>query len=304
MPRTDDARGTAPARPMPDLPGARHHFVEANGIRLHVTEIGAGDPVVLLHGFPQHWFAWRHVADRLAAEHRLICVDLRGFGWSDAPAKGYDTATRVADVLALLDALELDRVRLVGHEWGAWAGFFACLAAPERFSHFLALNIVHPWPLHRHLAPSSWRFWYTVVLEAPGLGRLALRRWPAFTRFLLRRGAMDPAALPAEVLAEYVAASREPGAARAGEGLHRSFTVRDIPAVMLNRHHRRRLSVPTVLLGGERDPVFPPAVLSGGERFADDLRVQILPGAGHWLPEERPDEVADAARLLFSRPAT
>ena len=290
----------APApRPMPDLPGACHHHVAANGTRLHVAELGTGDPVVLLHGFPQHWYAWREVAARLAGDYRLLCVDMRGFGWSAAPARGYDTATRVADVLALLDALDLDRVRLVGHEWGAWAGFFACLAAPERFSHFLALNIVHPWPRHRQLAPSSWRFWYTTVLEGPGTGRLALRRWPAFTRFLLRRGLADPAALPAEVIEEYVAASQQPGAARAGEALHRSFTVRDIPALLLNRHHRRRLAVPTLLLGGAADPVFRPAVLGGGERFADDLRVEVLPGAGHWLPEERPDEVAAAARSLF-----
>jgi pimeloyl-ACP methyl ester carboxylesterase len=285
-------------RPMPAVPGATHHQVSAGGIDLHVAEFGAGDPVVLLHGFPQHWYAWREVAARLAPEHRVLAVDQRGFGWSDKPRTGYTTADRVADLLALLDALELDRVRLVGHEWGAWAGFFACLEAPERFSHFLALNIVHPWPSHRHLAPSSWRFWYTTVLEAPGLGRLAQRHWPAFTRHLLRRG---PSGLPEDAVEEYVAASREPGAARAGEALHRLFTVRDIPAIMTNRHHGRRLTVPTVLLGGDRDPVFPPAVLGGAEKHADHLRVHVLPGAGHWLPEERPADVATAARTLFTR---
>jgi pimeloyl-ACP methyl ester carboxylesterase len=276
--------------------------VRAGGIGLHVAEFGAGDPVVLLHGFPQHWYAWREVAARLAPDHRLLCVDQRGFGWSDTPKAGYTTADRVADLLALLDALELDRVRLVGHEWGAWAGFAACLRAPERFSHFLALNIVHPWPAHRHLAPSAWRFWYTTVLEAPGLGRLAQRHWPAYTRFLLRRGlGDDPAGLPDAAIEEYVAASREPGVARAGEALHRLFTVRDIPALLTNRDRGRRLTVPTVLLGGEKDPVFPAAVLGGAEQHADDLRVRIVPGAGHWLPEERPDEVAATASALFAR---
>jgi pimeloyl-ACP methyl ester carboxylesterase len=290
-----------PARPMPAVPGATHRRVTANGVGLHVAEFGAGDPVVLLHGFPQHWYAWREVAARLAPDHRLLCVDMRGFGWSDKPKKGYTTATRVADVLALLDALELDRVRLIGHEWGAWAGFFSCLQAPGRFSHFLALNIVHPWPRHRHLAPSSWRFWYTTVLEAPLLGRSAQRHWPAYTRFLLRRGLGDPAAMPDSAVEEYVAASREPGAARAGEALHRLFTVRDIPALVLNRNSKRRLTVPTVLLGGDRDPIFPAAVLGGAGEHADDLRTEILAGAGHWLPEERPDEVAKAARQLFTR---
>jgi len=117
----------------------------------------------------------------------------------------------------------------------------------------------------------------------------------------LRRGLGDRAAMREPVLEEYVAAGRVPGAARAGEALHRLFTVRDIPALMLNRNAKQHLTVPTLLLGGDRDPVFPPAVLGGGQGHADDLRVEILPGAGHWLPEERPNEVAAAARALFAR---
>jgi pimeloyl-ACP methyl ester carboxylesterase len=282
-------------RPLPPVPGVTHSDVTGNGVRLHVAEFGAGDPVVLLHGFPQHWYAWRDVAARLAPDFRVLAVDQRGFGWSQAPPTGYGTATRVADLLGLLDALGLDRVRLIGHEWGAWAGFFACLRAPERFSHFLALNVVHPWPSHRALAPRSWRFWYTTVLEAPRAGRFAQRHWPAYTRFLLR-------GLPDRE--HYVASAREPGTARAGELLHRSFVRHDIPAVVLDRYARFRLTVPTVLVGGERDHVFPPAVLLGGSPPAGDLAVRIVPGAGHWLPEERPDEVAAAARALFARPGT
>jgi pimeloyl-ACP methyl ester carboxylesterase len=281
-------------RPLPPVPGVTHHRVVANGVRLHVAEFGAGDPVVLLHGWPQHWYAWRDVATRLAPDFRVLAVDQRGFGWSEAPRRGYTTADRVTDLIALLDALELDRVRLIGHEWGAWAGFFACLRAPDRFSHFLALNVVHPWPRHRSLAPQSWRFWYTAVLEAPGLGRLVQRHWPAYTRFLLR-------GLP--TAEDYVAAAREPGTARAGEALHRAFAVRDIPALATNRFAGLRLQVPTVLLGGEHDPVFPPALLTGADGHADDLQVRVLPGAGHWLPEQRPREVAAAARELFATPA-
>ena len=88
---------------------------------------------MLVHGWPQHWWMWRHVVPLLAPHARLVMIDLRGFGWSDAPPGGYDKQTLADDVLAVLDALGLERVRLVAHDWGAWIGFLACVAAPERF---------------------------------------------------------------------------------------------------------------------------------------------------------------------------
>ena len=87
------------ARPFPHVPGVTHRFVDVRGARLHVAEAGDGDPVVLLHSFPQHWYAWRHVAPLLAGQYRLIIPDWRGFGWSEAPPRGYDTASRAADIV-------------------------------------------------------------------------------------------------------------------------------------------------------------------------------------------------------------
>jgi pimeloyl-ACP methyl ester carboxylesterase len=74
---------------MPHVDGVAHRHVEAAGIRFHVAEAGEGEPVVLLHGWPQHWYCWRRVIPRLAADHRLLCADVRGFGWSDAPRSSY-----------------------------------------------------------------------------------------------------------------------------------------------------------------------------------------------------------------------
>ncbi|MGW4897156.1 alpha/beta fold hydrolase [Kitasatospora sp. NPDC004240] len=287
-------------RPLPPVEGVRHRYVDIGGVRLHVAEAGRGEPVLLLHGFPQHWYAWRRLIPLLADEYRLICPDLRGFGWSDAPAHGYDTDTRAADVLALMDALGLPSVRLIGHEWGAWAGFMLCAQAPERFRSFLALNIVHPWPLHRRLAPQAWRFWYTTPLETPLLGRHLLRHRPGFTRYLLRRGVVDQAVWGDGALEEFTAAAAEPGAARAGEALHRAFALRDIPRLALGRYRRLRLTTPTHLLTGERDFVLPPGVLAGGGRNASALRTEAVPDSGHFLHEERPERVAEAARRLFA----
>jgi pimeloyl-ACP methyl ester carboxylesterase len=293
--------GWPDAAQLPHVAGVRHRFVRANGVRLHVAEAGAGDPVVLLHGFPQHWYGWRRVIPLLAADHRVICLDLRGFGWSDAPARGYDTATRVADVLGAMDALGVARAALIGHEFGAWTGFMACLRAPERFSAFLALNIVHPWPRHRRLLPHAWRYWYTSPLEFPLLGRQVLGRFPGFTRFLLRKGITDPAAWDGPAMAEFVRSGAEPPRARAAEAMHRQYAVRDIAGLVLGRYRKLRLTTPAVILAGERDFVLPPGVMTDAGRHATDLRIEVVPDCGHFVQEERPELVAATARELFAR---
>lgn len=291
--------GTAVSgRPMPHDDGAVHQWLPVRGTRLHVAEYGAGTPLLLLHGFPQHWYGWRKVAALLAREHRLICPDLRGFGWSEQPRGGYDTDGLADDVLALLDALGLDRVGLVGHSWGAHLGFRLCLRAPERFTGYLALNMTHPWPRQRAVVPNLWRMWFTSFVEYPVLGRLVLRRWPGFTRFLLRHQVADPSVWQEAELGEFSAAAA--ASARAGQAMFWQYVLRDIPGLVRGSWRHHRLTVPTVLLGGAQDPVIPPSLLAGGERRSDDLTVRVVPGAGHHLPQEKPRAVADAAAALFA----
>ena len=164
-------------RPMPELPGVSHRFVDAGGVRLHVAEAGAGEPVVMLHGWPEHWWTWRKLIPGLAEHYRVICPDLRGFGWSDAPRRGYEKEQFAADVAELLDSLGLHDVRLVGHDWGGVAGFILCVRRPDLVSRYLALNTGHLWPrVERSGARNLHRFAYQWVIAAPGLGRAAVGR--------------------------------------------------------------------------------------------------------------------------------
>src|SRR5436189_2974399 len=117
---------------MPQLSGVEHRFVEVGDLRFHVAEAGQGDPLVLLHGWPQNWWEWRRLIPLLADGYRVICPDTRGSGWSDAPKDGYDKETMARDMLGIMDALELDRVRMIGHDVGGYLGFLICLRAPER----------------------------------------------------------------------------------------------------------------------------------------------------------------------------
>ncbi|MGW0879209.1 alpha/beta fold hydrolase [Streptomyces sp. NPDC002671] len=284
-------------RVLPEDVRAEHRWLDVRGARLHVAEYGTGVPLLMLHGFPQHWYAWHKVAGLLPDGYRLICPDLRGFGWSEATPRGYDMDALAEDAIALLDALGLERVGLVGHDWGAHLGFRLCLRAPERFSGYVALNMSHPWPRHRAVLPNLWRLWYTAFVEYPVLGRAVLRHWPGFTRFLLRHQVADPAVWTDADLAEYAAATS--ASAPAVQSLFWQYVLHDIPALLRGTWRRHRLTVPTLLLGGERDTVIRPSLLAGAEPYADDLAVRLVPGAGHYLPQERPEEVAKAVREFF-----
>jgi pimeloyl-ACP methyl ester carboxylesterase len=279
---------------VPELDGVTHHEVIARGQRFHVAEAGAGDPVVLVHGWPQHWWTWRHVVALLAPHARLVMIDLRGFGWTDAPPGAYDKQTLADDLLAVLDALALERVFLMGHDWGAWSGFLACLAEPERFAAFLALGSPRPGgrPGARPLL-EVWRFGYQVAIASPVLGRrlVADRR---FVERVIVAGAVQRQAWTPDDLRAFSAVLAEPARARASVGLYRTFLTREVA-----RTPHGRLRVPTRIMLGARDPAIPAVLLDGAEDDADDVRVEIVPECGHFVPEEQPALVAQRAREAF-----
>jgi pimeloyl-ACP methyl ester carboxylesterase len=251
--------------------------------------------VLLLHGWPQHWYAWRKLIPLLAGSWRLVCPDLRGFGWTDAPASGYRTADLAADMVALLDALELDRVDVIGHGEGGRVGFELCLSHPGRVRRLMTLGTVHPYPSLRLFAPHAWRFWWTPLVETSLLGRRVIQRLPVVTRAVLRASLADRAALSDAVIEEFVASVGQPAQARASERLMHEFAYHEMIPALLGANRSRRLRTPTLMLNGERDFFTPARALGGFERYADDLRIKVLPEAGHLLAEECPQAVAAAA---------
>ena len=289
---------------LPELEGVSHRHVEVAGIRLHVAEAGAGDPVLLVHGWPQHWWCWRHVIPPLAAERRVICLDLRGFGWSDAPPGRYDKATFAADIVGALDALGIERVDLVAHDWGAWAGFLACLGHPDRFRSYLALNMYPPWPERRPSLGALlglWRLWYQVALATPGLGQALVRRTD-FPRRVITTGAVHPGAWTEADLESFAAVLREPARARASVRLYRTFLLRELAPYAAGTHRGRRLRVPTLLLHGTRDLAVDHRRLGDWEAWADHMSVELRDDSGHFIAEELPGVVAERA-LALSRGA-
>ena len=290
----------------PHLDGVRHADVDLpGGLRMHVVEAGQGDsdPVILLHGFPQNWWEWRGVIPVLAENHRVIVPDLRGTGWTDAPRSGYDRDQLLADVVALLDTLEIDRVHVVAHDWGALVGFLLCFEQPERVRSFLSIAIPHPYIRFTPKAVPAFRhLWFQYVVAAPGLGPRLLRS--GRQRFVRRiiRGFSSPRTTWDEAdLEVFAARMREPARARAASSLYRGLILPEIGRIARGRYRSRRLSTPTVILCGADDPVMRVELLGGHEDHADDLTIVVVPDASHFIPDEQPAAVAARVLELIDR---
>jgi len=278
---------------MPHVAGVEHGYAEVRGARLHYAEAGEGPPVLLVHGWPQHWWMWRHHIAPLAANgRRVIAADLRGYGWSDKTARGYRKEELMADMLGLLDALGIDRAGWIGHDWGAVTGLLAALDHPDRIERFAALSVPHPWrrgaPPPKLIANSAYQF----VLAAPVVGKLSSSRFGAERRAL--QAARVVGRYSAEELDTFEAPFRQPGGAQVTMQTYRSFLTPGRPRRCLPAG-RRRLTVPALWMVGTRDPVARFAD-DGIYEHADEVELVRVEGAGHFLPEEEPDLVRE--RLL------
>jgi pimeloyl-ACP methyl ester carboxylesterase len=277
-----------------------HQRVRVRGAELHLAEIGEGEDVVLcLHGWPQHWYEWRALMPALADRHRVIALDQRGFGWSEATPGGYEKEELASDVLALLDELGLERVKLVGHDWGGWIGFLLCLRAPQRFERYLALNIVPPWTSRRTMAPHLWRFWYQWLILAPGIGYRLHTSGQFVPKVLVggsvRKDVWDPATIHA-----FSDTFEEPSRARAAVQMYRVFNLHETTEIVAGRYAQARLDVPTRLLFGTGDSALRPEMLAGWRQHAPEMEVELVEGCGHFIADEAPELVADRAREFFA----
>ena len=266
---------------LPHVAGVRHRWVDVRGATVHVAEAGPDDaPVVLLlHGFPQHWYAWRGVVDDLARDRHVVVPDLPGFGWSEPATHGWTTTERARDTLALLDALSLTGpVDVVGHDWGAWLAFRVALDAPERVRRLVAVSELHPWPLQRRLVPRLWRIWVTALFEVPGLGSAVVRR-RGVVRWFLSRDARDRAVWTDELVDVYASVAARPDVAHAGRRLHSAFVLHDIARMVLRRDGRRAYDVPTLMVAGDRDAYIPPALVAPPRSRADVVQARTVPAS-------------------------
>jgi pimeloyl-ACP methyl ester carboxylesterase len=284
---------------MPPVGGVRHYYANAGDLRVHVAEAGPedGEPVLLLHGWPQHWYEWRGLVPLMSERYRMLMPDLRGLGWTEVTAGGYEKENLARDQVALLDALGIERVKIIGHDWGGYAAFLMCLLWPERVERYVATNVVHPWP-----KPSArgvldvWRLSYQLPMVLPFIGPRVTRK-RGFVKFFIngaKRGVMTEDELEA-----FEAPLRQPARAQATARYYRSFQRHDLPLLLRRHWTQYRSSVPTLLLLGTGDLAIPPRAVEGYEPYADDMRVELVPDTGHFIVDAEPELVARRAMEFF-----
>lgn len=264
--------------------------MEARGVRFHVTESGPQDgrPVLALHGWPQHHWAYRDLLADPPPGLRIIAPDLPGYGWSGPPPHRWAKEDVASDLLALMDALGLGRTLLVGHDWGGFIGHLMVLGAPERFDGYLALNIAHPWQTPRTIAPHLWRFlMYQPVVASIGVP--LQRRTKYLERIIFGIGS-GRHRLDTAIARVYAERFRDPIVARSARDTYRTFLLREMPAIA--RHpETRRATVPIRALFGLSDAAIHRSLAAVETANADDYTLEVVVDSGHFIVDERPDLV-------------
>jgi pimeloyl-ACP methyl ester carboxylesterase len=289
----------------PSIPGFTQQRVDvADGVALNVATGGSGSPVVLLHGFPQTHLMWRHVAVDLAAEHTVLCPDLRGYGASDKPAddgQTYAKRTMAADVVAAARALGHDRFALVGHDRGALVAIRAGLDHPDVVTHLASLDVLtnlDTWDVLSGLSASV--AWHLYLMAQPaGLPEAMIAgAADAFFGSFLDAWANDPAAMPAEVRAEYLRASREAVPSIVAD--YRASAHVDVEHDRADREAGNRLRMPVTVLQQDWGPELSSGAAAMWSAWAADLDHRTVT-SGHFMAEEAPGEVIAAVRALLAR---
>ena len=278
----------------------RSRFIDAGGLRQHAVIGGDGPPLLLVHGWPENWYAWRHVMPALARDFEVIAVDQRGIGLSGKPQNGYDTGTLADDLVALMDALGHQRFAVVGHDTGFVIGYALAADHPDRVVRVALLEIPGP-PLRSpaptvfERAPLNNKVWHLAVNRLEEVNEQLIRGREAIY-FGYELAIQAGKKLPDDVVDYYVRLVSNPEALRGSLGFYRAL---DDTIDQNEQRKLRPLTMPVLAVGGAAS--FGPIVGEAMQHLASDVQRVVIPDAGHWLAEEAPDQLL-AAMTPFLAP--
>jgi epoxide hydrolase 4 len=272
-----------------------HGTAHINGVRLHYVTQGEGQLLVLLHGFPEFWYSWRHQIPELAKHFTVVAPDLRGYNESDKPVgvANYRVDTLTADVMGLIRAFGEEKAVIVGHDWGGGIAWAFAADYPQATEKLIVLNCPHPAALQKHLRTNRRqlrRSWYMFFFQIPWLPELGIRLHARrFIEQAFRGMAIRKEAFPDEELKKYVEAIRKPGVATAAINYYRAAfreTVRN------GERQFAKIICPTLLIWGEEDIALGKELTYDMEPyFTDRFAIKYIPRCSHWVQQEQPELV-------------
>lgn len=268
-----------------------HHMASVNGIQLHYVIGGQGEPIVLLHGWPQTWYEWRHVMPALAKNHTVIVTDLRGLGDSSKPVSGYDTKTTAEDIYQLVSQLGFKNIFLVGHDFGVEVAYAYAAAHPNEVKRLVILDVPVVGVVPGENVTGLWWLQFHLVRDIPEM--LVEGHEREYLTWFYRH-TCNPEAITKDDIDVYVSHYAAPGGMRAGFEYYRALP----EDIKLNQEYSKvKLPMPVLALGGECS--FGNAALESMRMVATDVRGGIVPDTGHWIPEERPAFLVDQLFKFF-----
>ena len=275
-------------------------YIDTGGLRQHVVTGGDGPPLLLVHGWPQTWYAWRLVMPVLARDFQVIAPDQRGTGLSGKPADGYDTGTLAADLVALMDALGHERFAVAGHDTGMWIGYALAADHPDRVARLAVAETplpgVSPSPplfANAHLNNALWHFAFNRLAAVND--QLVTGREDVYFGWQFATKAARP--LPEYAVRHYIGTlAADPDALHASFAIYRAL---DVTIAQNQQRKTRRLTLPVLGIGGAKS--LGEQVADTMKLAADDVQTLVIPGCGHHPPEEAPEEML-AALTAFLAP--
>lgn len=274
--------------------GWQHLFVETNRIRLHCVTQGEGELVILLHGFPEFWYSWRHQIPALAKHFKVVVPDLRGYNDSDKPLSGYDLDTLSHDIKGLMKSLGYAKAHVVGHDWGGAIAWNLAQKFPQSIQRLAILNAPHPQQFMQEMVSNIDQFrksWYVLAFQVPTLPEWLIRsNLKNFLKNMLQDQAIRKGAFTRNDTEIYQAALEKPGALSAAIAHYRHL----LAPQNLGRYFGKTLPVtaPTLVLWGADDGLLSHRFTEGLEKvIAAPFHLKRIPQCGHWIQQEVPQTV-------------
>lgn len=290
------------SQPVANMPGFAHYYATVDGIRLHYVSGGnpQGEVLLLLAGFPQSWYAWRHVMALLADRYLIIAPDLPGQGDSDKPQAGYDTQTLARRVQGLMQSMAMTRYYVAAHDVGAWVAWPYAMRYSQQVIKLALLDAGIPGiTLPEALAATpdkAWKTWHFAFHLLPDLPEALISgREEIYLTWFLRRKTASPMVFSDADIAEYGRVLKQNGALRAGLAPYREITTSAEQNRLLCQ--QGKLSLPLLAISADQGSIAEMAAPL--RQVADDVSGITLAHCGHFIPDEQPQALADALATFF-----